>query len=112
MTKRAQRSMDDEIRIAADRRGEVRVMLRRESEVSETLGLVPRLLHGPEHQGRNRTFLGGAVNLLDETLKVLGLGRAAARGQAVAERRDERLEVSDLRTVRGFVYAVHRWCPV
>ena len=41
----AQRAVDDEIGIAADRRGEMRVARRREAEVPEVLRRVARLLH-------------------------------------------------------------------
>ena len=41
----AQRAMHDEIRIAADRRGEVRVLRQRQPEVADVLGLIERLRH-------------------------------------------------------------------
>ena len=54
------RAMDDEIRIAADRRGEVRVRLVGEPEVADIVGPVARLLQrAQEHRLQQRVI--GAI---------------------------------------------------
>ena len=66
----AQRAMHDEVGIAADRRGEVRVAVGGEAEVPEVRRVVARLLHRPQHQERDRLLLGRAAHALDELLEV------------------------------------------
>ena len=66
----AQRAVDDQVGIAADRRGEVRVAVGREAEVPEVLRVVARLLHRPQHQERDRLLLRRAAHPLDELLEV------------------------------------------
>src|SRR6185436_17850994 len=97
---RAQRSMDHEIGIAADRRGEVRVTRRRKAEVAEVLRRVARLLHRAQHEERNRLLFGLAVNPLDELLEVARTQRTGGRREAVAEAGDELLELGDFQDVR------------
>ena len=70
LTRRAQRAMDDQIRIAADRRREVRVALRREAEMTEVLGRVARLLHRPQHEERDGLLLRLALDALEQPLEV------------------------------------------
>src|ERR1700735_799098 len=63
--------MNDEVGIAADRRGEMSVLLRRESEMSQDVGSVARLLERAQHQvGKNALFR-LARNFLREALIVL-----------------------------------------
>ena len=75
MPRRDSRSdaVHDEIRIAADRRREMRVGLGRQTEVAEVRRVVPRLLHRPQHQERDRLLFRLAANLLDEPLEVARL---------------------------------------
>ena len=61
----AEDPMDDEIRIATDRRREVRVVLRREAEVPERLGGVARLLHRPEEHRVDEALLGAARDVAE-----------------------------------------------
>src|SRR5688572_31752150 len=63
--------MDDEIGIAANRRGEMRVVLGGQPEVAEARRVVPRLLHRPQHQRRDRPLLRGAAHAVDQLLEVL-----------------------------------------
>src|SRR5256885_6580178 len=70
VARRPQRTMHHEIRIAANRRREMCVARSRKAEVSEVLGSVARLLHGAQHQHRNRLFFRFAVNLLQQLLEM------------------------------------------
>ena len=100
--------MDDQIRIAPDRRREVRVAGRREAEVAQVFRRVARLLHRPQHQHRDRLFFGLSVDLLEQLLEMARPQRVGRSGQAVAEPRNEFLELRDLEDVGLFVDAVER----
>jgi hypothetical protein len=104
----AEHAVHDQVGIAADRRREVGVVLGREAEVAQAHRVVARLLHGAQHQRGNRPLLGRALHAIDEPLEVHRLERLAAAGEAVAERRDERLELPHLLRVGRLVHAVQR----
>src|SRR5438309_6290201 len=105
----AQRAVHDQIRIAPDGRREMRVARSRETEVSEVLRVIPRLLHRPQHQKRDWLFFGLALDALDELLEMPGTHGIGRRAQAVAQRRDELIELFDLHRVRILVDAIERW---
>ena len=65
--------MHDQVRVAADGRGEVRVGLGREAEVPDVLGRVPRLFHGAEQDGVDQRLFGRALGLGQGLLQVQGL---------------------------------------
>ncbi len=100
--------MHDEIRIAADRRREVRVGVGRQAEVAEIRRVVPRLLHRPQHQERDRLLF----RLAAQSSRRAAGNRAARarrpRRQRIAQRRDELLEDLDLRRIGLFVNAIER----
>ncbi len=77
--------MDDEIGIAADWRGEMRVAGRGQAEVSEVVGGISRLLHRSQHEKRDRLFFRFALDALDQFLEVTRPKRRHRRSEAVAE---------------------------
>ena len=97
-----------QVRIAPDRRGEVRVALGRQAEVADVRRVVARLLHRAQHQERDRLLLRRAAHRLDQLLEVARLDGVRRRAEAVAERRDELLELLDLERVGLLVDAVER----
>ncbi len=103
-----QRAVDDQVRIPADGRGEVRVLVGGEPEVAEAHRVVPCLLHRPQHQRRNRPLLRAAAQLDDQPLEVPRMNHVERRGERVAQRRDELLEAFDLEQVGRLVHAVER----
>src|SRR5678816_178116 len=98
MTCLAQHTVHEQIGIPPDRRGEVRVVLGRESEMPKARRVVPRLLHRPQHQRCNGSLFGCAADAIDQLLKLLRCDSTSSRAQAVAEGRDELLEVCLLYT--------------
>ena len=66
-----QRAMNDQVRVAANGRGEMRVLLRGEREMAEQIGGIARLLERTQHQVGKDSLLGLAGNLFGESLIVL-----------------------------------------
>ena len=62
--------MHDEVRVPSDRRGEVGVARRRQSEVPSVLNVIPCLLHRPEHQEGHGALLWLATQALQQALEV------------------------------------------
>src|SRR5712691_10340062 len=87
----AQRPVDDQIRIPPDRGGEVRIARRRQTEVTQVLRRVSRLLHRAQHQERNGLLFRFAVDALDQLLKMPGPQGVRGRREAVAESGNELL---------------------
>ena len=79
----AQQPMHDEVRIAPDRRREVRVVVGgARPKCPRFVRRVPRLLHGAQHQEGNRPLLGRAMNPLEQPLEVpRSNGARAARAR-------------------------------
>ncbi len=102
----AQRAVDDEVRVSADRRREVRVAARREAEVPHVRRVVAGFLHRPEHQERDRLLLRLARNPLHQLLEVPRAHGVGPRRQAVAHGRDELFELRHLQRIRRFVNAI------
>jgi hypothetical protein len=70
VTRRAKRTVHDEVRIAANGRREMRVARRGEAEVAQVLWCVARLLHRAKHQKRDRLLFGFAFDALQELLEM------------------------------------------
>ena len=102
----AQQAVDDQVRIAPDRRREVRVARERQAEVPQVLRRVARLLHRPQHQHGDGPLGRRAVDLLEQRLEVPRADRVGRRAERVAEARDEGLELLDLQRVGRLVHAV------
>src|SRR5258708_33516480 len=66
-----QYAVDDEVGIAADRRREMRVLIKRQREVSERIGGVSRLLERPQHQIGDDAFFRLAGDFFGQALVVL-----------------------------------------
>src|SRR5213083_2408819 len=98
--------MHDQIRIAADRRREVRVTRGREPEVAEVLRRITRLLHRPQHEERNRLLFRLPLDLLNQFLKMFRTKRRERRAEAVPETRDEVLELAEFHHVGFLVDAI------
>ena len=81
---------------------------RGETEVAEILRRIARLLHGAQHQERNRLLLRLAVDPLEQLLEVFRPDSRRRRTEAVAEAGDELLEALDLQQVRLLVHAIER----
>src|SRR5487761_166917 len=73
--------MDDEVRIPANGRSEMRVFVRGEREMAEWLGCVTRLLERAQHQIGENALLGLAGELLREPLIMLRANVEVGAGQ-------------------------------
>src|SRR5213594_2283545 len=65
-------AVDDQVRVAADGRGEVRVVRRGEGEVPEVFLRIARLLERAKHEVREDALLGLSGDALGEALVVAG----------------------------------------
>ena len=104
----AQQAVHDEVRIAADRRGEVCVVARGEAEVAETLRRVARLLHRTQRDGLDDARFGLSLDLFEHLLHVHrpDMARLVLMDEE-AERAEQVVEVLDLLLGRLLVHAVH-----
>ena len=100
-----QHAMDDQIRIAADRRREMEIVLLRQAEVSKAAPIVSCLLHAPEHgHGENRV-LGRIFQTAEIALN--GFRRNVALiGEGMIEYVADALEVLELARLRCFMDTV------
>ncbi len=97
--------VDLEVRIAADRRGEVTVVLRREAEVTGALGGVARLLEGAERHRLDDRLLRGADDGIEELLDLLRADALViADTDEVTEVLDGEAELLELLGIRLLVY--------
>jgi len=110
LSRRAERPVDDEVRISTDGRGEVRIARRREPEMSEIFRCISRLLHRPQHEERDRLLFRLAMDALEELLEVTWTQSRQRRPQAVTKARNEFFELLDLHHVRLFVDAIEGRC--
>src|SRR5467141_495827 len=85
-----QDAVDDEVGIAADRRREMRVLVKREREMAERIGRVSRLLERPQHQIGYDAFFGLAGDFFGQPLVVLRANGDVER----ARQRDGHLPVA------------------
>ena len=79
--------VNQQVGVAADRRGEVQVLLEGQPEVTEVLPGVLGLLHRAQEQGVDRRFLGRAAHRLEHRLVGLRRRLAAGKGQPHAANR-------------------------
>ena len=103
-----QRAVDQQVGIAADRRGEVRVAAEREAEVARVLGPVIGLRLAAQHRFHDLRLLGLVGDVLEHAVEQAGRDHLAER-EAVAEGRHVFLERDQLLAARRLVDAVdHR----
>ena len=94
----ADAAVDDEVRVAADRRGEVRVVLEREPEVTDVARLVDGLRHRADDRRRDEQRVRLVAELREQVAQVLGrdlLGRRQPQAE-LAQELPERLQAVDL----------------
>ena len=84
----ADTAMDHEVRVAADRRSEVRVLRQGETEVTDVLRLIDRLRHGAHDDRLDQMRFLAAVDLLQHRAQVLRR-EVAIRRQLNAEAAQE-----------------------
>ncbi len=100
--------MHDQVGVAADGAGEVRVHARGQAEVAQVLLVVARQLHRPQQQVRDQLLLRPAGALAQDALEVLGPHALEAGRHAVAERSHQLAELLDLERVGLLVDAEQR----
>jgi hypothetical protein len=100
-------AVHDEVRVTADRRGEMRVVPRGEGEVGLRLGRVSRLLHAAEDERVHERLLGASAHVLEQLLERLG-GALGALAERQVEGAQELAEALDLGRVGRLVDAVDR----
>ena len=96
--------MDEQVRVAPDRRGEVEVVLCREPVVADVLGRVDGLHHRAEQELVQRALLRVALEALQQGVERAGIGRELGHLEAVGRRELE--EPRELLVVRDAVHAV------
>src|SRR6185503_15301830 len=94
----AKYSMDDQVRIAANGRSEMRVGLHCQSEVAAILRSVPGALHRTQHQVGKHSLFRKPARLSRQLLKS-ALRRGAVHRKFMAERPGDFSELFDLREV-------------
>ncbi len=72
------RPVQDEVGIAADRRGEVRIRLQRQTEVADVVGLIDGLTHGAQQHGGEQLCIRAPFKLGGQVGKVFRLGLETA----------------------------------
>ena len=100
--------MDHEIGIPADGRRKVYVAVGRQPEVTEVGRVIPRLLHGAQHQERNRPCHRRPGHPAHQRLKMCGSDSGRRRIQREAETGNEGLELLHLPGIRRFVNPIQR----
>jgi hypothetical protein len=98
--------MHDEVRIATDRRREVRVVLGREAEVTERLGGVACLLHRAEEDRVHEALLGRPATCRRTSAKSAGTRTVAVATETDAESLEEARELLDGIRRRRLVHAM------
>ena len=68
-----QDAMDEEVGIAADRRREVRIIIKCQAEVADILCRIDGLLHGADHGCGKESLMRRSLDLFEEALDVLRL---------------------------------------
>ena len=100
-------AMHQQVRIAPDRRSEVRVGLEREAEMADVIRRVDRLLERAQQDGLQQQEIGPRADLLQDLRVILRLGLLAAR-QHQPELGEERAQRGDFLRRRHVVHAVER----
>ena len=104
----AQQTVHDEVRIAANRRGEVRVVARGQAEVAEAHVAVARLLHRAQRDRADDALFRLALDLLEHLLDVHRLDVAHLRlMDEETESTEQVVEALDLLVRRLLMHAVH-----
>ena len=101
-----QRAMHQQIGIAPDRGGEVRIALQRQSEVPEILRRIDRRHLRSQGEGMDHRLVRRALGLLQQPREVLGPDHLAAR-QLESQPLDELPQGLDPHRIRLVVHAVH-----
>ena len=104
---RLDRAMHQEVRIAADRRGEVCVLFIRETKVADVVRVVLRLLHRAQHDAGNQLCIGAALDQLRKPGVVLGL-RIVTATERQPHTAEKLTQIFQLRRCRPGVNAVQR----
>src|SRR5689334_6269925 len=100
-------AMHEKIRIAANRRREVRVVLKRESEVTNVFGGIHCLGHGAERRGFNEVLFRFSFNLIKKFIKVGTFYFTVWRNrELIAHDFEELRKVCDAVSVRKIMDAV------
>ena len=108
--RRYQRPVDDQIGIAADRRGEMGVTLERESEMADVAGTVDGPGLGSQDRLAEEIFMGGARRLGDNLGELAGLHPpAAGAGCPDPETLEKVAQGLHLGRVGLIVHPVHAW---
>src|SRR5215467_13158339 len=81
-----QDAVDDKIRIAANRRSEVRVFVKAQRKVTERIGGVARLLERTQHEIRKNALFGLADDFANEALIMLRCDTQLPSGERDAHR--------------------------
>ena len=104
---RLDRAVHEQIRIAPDRRGEMRVGVVTEAEMPVVLGAVDRLLQRAQQHRLQQVEVGAPLDLRQQLRVVAGVGCCPPPSDS-AERGEEFLERVQLLRRRAFVHAVQR----
>ena len=102
-----QQAVHHHVRVPADRRGEVRVVIEGQPVVSDIRSRISRFGHRPDRKCRNEVLLLFAVNVRHQLVDVLG--ERFADGIAfhlVAEAHDETAQLGELVGIGFVVHAV------
>jgi hypothetical protein len=101
-------AMNEQVRIAPDRRGEVRVGLVAEPEVANVVRAVNSLLHRAQQYGLQQLLIRAADNACEQ-IGVIGRAWLIAAAQSQAERLEKRMHVGQPVRRRPLVHPVqHR----
>ena len=100
-----QQPVDHHVGIAADGRGEVRVVGECQTVVADVVGRVVGLGHRTHGHRRDGILFGRALDLLEQLVHLLGHGAALRGLEDVAEAEDELPEAVEFLLARGVVYA-------
>src|SRR3954469_9593023 len=99
--------MNEQIRIAADRRGEMRIRFVCEPEMSDILGTVNRLAQRAQHYGLQQLHIRPRLYLFQQASIVLGMGFLPA-GQLKAKLAQKLAQRGQLLRRGPLVYAIQR----
>ena len=98
--------MHDQVRVAADGRGEVGVAVGREAEVAERLRRVARLLHGAQQDRVDEPLLGASLRLLEHGGERPGRRTPLLHPQTQPEALEEARQLAHALRGRRLVHAV------
>ena len=105
---RRQRAADDQVRIAPDRRGEVAVVLHRQSVMAQRTDVVARLLHAAQRQRADHAELWRLPRALEHRADLARLRVVAQAARVHPDAVQKVLERIELLRVRLLVHAVEQ----